>query len=372
MLANAAYAEDAVTSLSAIEGEWEGKVQVGGLAGFLELKLGVTSAGAILGMQQLTLSCEYVVAPTIKDGMFDAFLVKDVNNNCENGKVTFAVTDGQLGVKLVDQWQSVGALSQTNGPAIGERVFPDAAIKGVTMGTPLDQLDGLLPAGGKITPEQSSRKVVRALKQLNGTYRQISVPYSEPEFTKHSQDNLAFYNVPNDANEGVMAITRFYSPSPLQATTFASYEAALIETYGQPAQTSKESRSVMHHWHYGLDGQPATGIALESCTRHIRSSTSGPAAAMLFSALKFSVSGRANEGKGSLTPKLLPRPNCGYSLEYFVRRKEDGSLQDAQAVFYDHRALATEMWPDKAEDLQEEVEKRLAYIKAAATNAPDL
>ncbi|WP_208351905.1 hypothetical protein [Pseudaestuariivita rosea] len=165
---------------------------------------------------------------------FPAFVIKDRNGNCRNDQMVLQRTEAGLALELLDQWQGTkGQLIQVNGPPHGARIFPDPAIRGVTLGTPLGDLDRFVPEGASISIAKSSRRVVQGARQLDGRYRQITVPYAESEFRDYSQDNLGFYHVPGDANAGVMAITRFYAPSPLNAPTAEAFTTALITTYNR-------------------------------------------------------------------------------------------------------------------------------------------
>lgn len=372
LMTTSALADGAVTSLATVQGVWEGKVQGGGIAGSFDLEMGITDIGATLSVKKLTLSCEYVIGPDATDGVFPAYLVADRNNDCVNDQLSVSLSNAQLSVKLADQWTSAGQLRQTNGPATGERLFPDVSIRGVTMGLPLADLNGVAPAGSTISREGSSRRVVQGLRQLNGTYRQVTVPYTEPDWAAYAQDTIAAYALPNDANDGAMAVLRYYSPSPLTAPTTDSFVEALVDAYGPPDEDNISGGRIAYDWHYGLDGQDASGPALSSCTRRANSSDDGRAVAVLFESLQFFGPNRARDGTGSMRPKLHPKPGCGYSLEYVLLRNDDGTLKDATVTFYDHRALATEMWGEASETLRKVVEQKLAVIDTSQNNQADL
>ncbi|WP_208352876.1 hypothetical protein [Pseudaestuariivita rosea] len=374
MMLGLAEAERPVQTLDQIEGHWEGRVKTSGIGGHLDLSLQVTDQGALLNVKRLTVNCDYVIAPGGSEaGQFQAFVIQDRNGNCRNDQMVLQTTEAGLTLELVDQWQGTkGQLTQVNGPSHGSRVFPDPAIRGVTLGTPLGDLDQFVPEGASISIAKSSRRVVRGARQLDGRYRQITVPYSESEFRDYSQDNLGLYHVPGDANTGVMVITRFYAPSPLNAPTAEAFTTALITTYGTPANQDTSSRRKSYDWHFDLEGQLATGAVLERCQRRVKSSGPRRMVAMRFSALEFLSSGRARAGSGAFTPILQPRHGCGYSLSYTILARADGSLENAQAIFFDHQALATEMWSDVREDLQDDITRALARLNAAATTTPEL
>lgn len=363
LLASPAFAQDPVLTMNDIAGEWSGT------AGQSALTLQATSEGALLSVKQRMLSCEFVIEPNAGQGGFKAYLTENRLGTCSEDMLTFTKDGDTLHIAFT-QWADQGALSQSNGPSQGKRTFPTATIRGVALGTPLNEVDTVFPQGTQISRPSSSRRVIRGVKLLDGQYRQMGTPYQFSGAPNgYTEDNMGFYTVKNDVNDGIMAITRYYAPSPQEAPSFTVFEQALMETYGTPQRTHQEGPRFEYEWHFGLDGTAGDSAA---CQRKVPWKDPGRGAAMLFRSLDFFGVDTVKDGEGRFAPKLQPRYGCGYTLNYVVFRRQDGLLKSAEAVFFDHRALSTEMWGDQAEDITKDIQALLQRFQSTADNAAKL
>ncbi|RVT87172.1 hypothetical protein DXV76_03565 [Rhodobacteraceae bacterium CCMM004] len=337
--------------------------------------LSATPSGALFQITQLTMDCTFVLPAVASEGVYDASVTLDRNGDCEDDRLQITREGVILSATLVDQWgpRKIARMAQTQGPAQGERLYPDIAIRGVRLGMTFDEALAALPREMSATSPRPSSNVVRGTRQLDGWYIQAYAPYGG-EFANRnaSQDNLGLYRVVGDANEGVMGILRSTSPAPLDAPMASAFVDAVVNAYGSPSHRNVSGPQTKLIWHFGLDGQPATGAADQACRRRMTNQNPQRVMAMVFNKLEFYQDGRAGLDTGSVQMPFQPRVGCGYTLEYIVRQRQDGVMQSAIATFFDHRALATEIWGESRTKLDEEITRAQQRLGAAGANAPEL
>ncbi len=337
-----------------------------------KVELEATASGAILAVSRVTRRCTYVLTPQGNAGAFESIPIK--GNRCAPGVTRIQGSGRNLSLTLPTGWKDqTVTLAKANGPDTGARTYPTAAVRGVTLGMNFEQAMQVLRDDGlDVQSKGSSARVLQGVKGLTGTYAQASAPYGG-EFggNSASEEALGLFRVNGDVNAGLVAVLRHWAPAPFDAPRADAFMGALSNAYGPADDVQSSGRLQIHSWYYGVNGQRAVGAELTACSQ--RPGRDLRVAAILFDALEFiSSTGRARLDGSSVRSDLFPQSGCGYTLRYHIRSNEDASLKNIDSVFYDHRAVANQIWTKDSAPLDDKIKRALQSTSAAQTNESKL